>query len=280
MRSRAPEVSEALTRQVVTLVQQLRSRSDLVKPPGVFQDGFGWKAILGRGHYHETYRREYGAWKIATLTLTRPFFLRLLTGRFLYADAIGTVNVFAVVYMSRLGGFSEGDKDRVTLVVVLGLLSGVGLSLYVFFHHAPDPSLPANPDQIFPHFVSTRLPVGVAGLLLAALLAATSIPSGINTLAGVLTLEGNRRVDAETVRSYVTGSGSGAAGARRCSTGSRRPESRSPMRSKILRGSGVAPLVTRPETLQGAGACCACPRNSHRPRSAPGLISTRPPNGS
>ena len=31
----------------------------------------GWKAILGRGHYHETYRREDGAWRIATLTLTR-----------------------------------------------------------------------------------------------------------------------------------------------------------------------------------------------------------------
>lgn len=31
----------------------------------------GWKSILGRGHYHETYRRENGAWKIATLTLTR-----------------------------------------------------------------------------------------------------------------------------------------------------------------------------------------------------------------
>lgn len=31
----------------------------------------GWKSILGRGHYHETYRREQGAWKIATLTLTR-----------------------------------------------------------------------------------------------------------------------------------------------------------------------------------------------------------------
>lgn len=31
----------------------------------------GWKAILGRGHYHETYRREGGAWRIATLTLTR-----------------------------------------------------------------------------------------------------------------------------------------------------------------------------------------------------------------
>lgn len=31
----------------------------------------GWKAILGRGHYHETYRIEDGAWRIATLTLTR-----------------------------------------------------------------------------------------------------------------------------------------------------------------------------------------------------------------
>ncbi|MCT2398564.1 nuclear transport factor 2 family protein [Novosphingobium mangrovi (ex Huang et al. 2023)] len=31
----------------------------------------GWKSILGRGHYHETYRVEDGAWRIATLTLTR-----------------------------------------------------------------------------------------------------------------------------------------------------------------------------------------------------------------
>ena len=36
----------------------------------------GWKSILGRGHYHETYRRECGAWRIASLTLTR---LRLNT---------------------------------------------------------------------------------------------------------------------------------------------------------------------------------------------------------
>ena len=31
----------------------------------------GWKSILGRGHYHETYRREGGEWRIATLMLTR-----------------------------------------------------------------------------------------------------------------------------------------------------------------------------------------------------------------
>ncbi|CAI9417039.1 AAA family ATPase [Nocardioides sp. T2.26MG-1] len=35
LRSRAPEVSETLRRQVVGLVQQLRARDDLQKPPGV-----------------------------------------------------------------------------------------------------------------------------------------------------------------------------------------------------------------------------------------------------
>src|SRR3954454_21094020 len=35
LRSRAPEVSETLRRQVVELVQQLRDRDDLQKPPGV-----------------------------------------------------------------------------------------------------------------------------------------------------------------------------------------------------------------------------------------------------
>ncbi len=35
VRTRAPEVSEDLARQVVTLVQQLRARDDLLKPPGV-----------------------------------------------------------------------------------------------------------------------------------------------------------------------------------------------------------------------------------------------------
>lgn len=53
----------------------------------------------------------------------RPI-LRLLSGRFLYADAVGTINIFAVVYMSRLGGLTERDKDHVTLLVVL--FAGIG----------------------------------------------------------------------------------------------------------------------------------------------------------
>jgi hypothetical protein len=31
----------------------------------------GWKSIVGRGHYHDTYRKADGKWRIATLSLTR-----------------------------------------------------------------------------------------------------------------------------------------------------------------------------------------------------------------
>ncbi|HEX5772266.1 MAG TPA: MoxR family ATPase, partial [Nocardioidaceae bacterium] len=47
VRSRAPEVSEKLARQVVTLVQQLRSREDLLKPPGVAET-LDWARALHR----------------------------------------------------------------------------------------------------------------------------------------------------------------------------------------------------------------------------------------
>ncbi|HEU5037257.1 MAG TPA: MoxR family ATPase [Nocardioides sp.] len=47
LRSRAPEVSEQLRRQVVELVQQLRDRDDLQKPPGVAET-LDWARAL---HY-------------------------------------------------------------------------------------------------------------------------------------------------------------------------------------------------------------------------------------
>ena len=47
VRSRAPEVSEELARQVVTVVQQLRTTEDLLKPPGVAET-LDWARALHR----------------------------------------------------------------------------------------------------------------------------------------------------------------------------------------------------------------------------------------
>jgi sodium-coupled monocarboxylate transporter 8/12 len=80
--------------------------------------------------------------------------------------------------------------------VVLLLLGFVGLALFAWYHYNPDPNMPEATDRIFPYFVSTQLPAGAAGLILAAILAATmsSMTSGINTLSATLSLDFRARM--------------------------------------------------------------------------------------
>jgi UMF1 family MFS transporter len=63
--------------------------------------------------------------------------LRLLSGRFLYSDAVGTVNIFAIVYISRLGTFNESDKNRITLLVVAFAGAGALLAGAFARRHGP-----------------------------------------------------------------------------------------------------------------------------------------------
>ena len=53
-----------------------------------------------------------------------PLVARFLVGRLLYSDAIATRGVFLAVYMTRLGGFSEREKNVVLGFVVLGAAVG------------------------------------------------------------------------------------------------------------------------------------------------------------
>jgi MFS transporter, UMF1 family len=45
---------------------------------------------------------------------------QFLIGRFFYSDAIATLSAFLAVYMTRLGGFSESEKNAVIAVSVVG----------------------------------------------------------------------------------------------------------------------------------------------------------------
>ncbi len=51
---------------------------------------------------------------------------QFLAGRFLYSDAIATLSAFMTVYMTRLGGFSETEKN---LVIGLAVLAAAGGAL-------------------------------------------------------------------------------------------------------------------------------------------------------
>ena len=68
---------------------------------------------------------------------------------------------------------------------------GIGTGLYVFFKQNPDLLAVgmSNADSIFPHYIMCRLPMGVAGLLVAAIFAAamSTLSSNINSASTVMT---------------------------------------------------------------------------------------------
>ncbi len=68
----------------------------------------------------------------------------------------------------------------------------IGTSLYVFYSINVDPRVAElQSDQIFPFFILTQLPVGVAGVIIAGLLAAamSTLDSTINSISTVLTTD-------------------------------------------------------------------------------------------
>lgn len=78
-------------------------------------------------------------------------------------------------------------------VAVAIMLMVVGLALLGYFKASPgllpdDIDLVANGDDIFPIFIASHLPVGLAGLVVAALFAAamSSIDSGVNSITAVV----------------------------------------------------------------------------------------------
>jgi len=81
------------------------------------------------------------------------------------------------------------------VLLVIVLLVVCGLLLWLWYRQHPDPGLPAKADQVLAYFAARELPPGLAGLLIAAILAATmsSMTSGIIALAGTFTNDWVRR---------------------------------------------------------------------------------------
>ncbi len=100
-------------------------------------------------------------------------------------DAAAARRTAALSYVLNIG---------VEIVLVL-----VGMALLTYYLRHPDqlpsgvddPRSPAFADQIFPHFIVHGLPVGVSGLVIAAVFAVaqSSVDSGINSVATVLLVD-------------------------------------------------------------------------------------------
>jgi SSS family solute:Na+ symporter len=84
---------------------------------------------------------------------------------------------------------------------VSALLFLAGTALFAFYQLQPE-LLPAGtkPDEVFPFFIATQLPVGVTGLLVAAILAAamSSVDSSLNSSATLILKDGFQRFSTKT----------------------------------------------------------------------------------
>ncbi|MGL4411819.1 MAG: sodium:solute symporter [Bacteroidales bacterium] len=80
---------------------------------------------------------------------------------------------------------------------VLLLFYFIGTALYSFFHVHPEllPTTMSNAEGIFPYFIVNELPAGVAGLLIAAIFAATmsTLSSNINSASTAITVDYAKR---------------------------------------------------------------------------------------
>ena len=121
---------------------------------------------------------------------------------FLFFYNVGTLGTDQVIVQRYLTVDTFRGKAKavmsggiITIILVLALAS-LGLLLVVYYDK--NPQLAAGitrPDMIVPHFVAYVLPVGVRGMILAALLAATmsSVDSALNSFATVGIMDLYRR---------------------------------------------------------------------------------------
>lgn len=98
---------------------------------------------------------------------------------------------------SRQGSLSVVFSGIISIPMVL-LFLFIGSALYAFYQHHPDlrAALPARQDQVFPHFIVHQLPLGIRGLVIAAVFAAamSTTSSAIGALALVAVIDGLKRL--------------------------------------------------------------------------------------
>jgi len=149
--------------------------------------------------------RAHGSFRILNLSLNPSDSFTLWA--IVLGSTIDNLSAYVADQMSLQRYLATGnarDASRsfmfnvVGIVLILALLTIVGLALVAWYHFNRPADLPAQADDILPYFIAHQLPSGVAGMIIAAILAATmsSMTGGVNTLAGAITMDFRQRMGA------------------------------------------------------------------------------------
>lgn len=123
-----------------------------------------------------------------SLSTTYTFWAGVAGGCFLTMASHGTDQLMVQRLLaarnlreSRTALLSSG----VVILVQFALFLAIGTGLYFFYSRAAAGPVPSNADRIFPTFIVDHLPRGLAGLMIAAILAAamSNLSAAVNSLS-------------------------------------------------------------------------------------------------
>jgi SSS family transporter len=123
-----------------------------------------------------------------SLSTTYTFWAGLIGGCFLTMATHGTDQLLVQRLLaaknlreSRIALLSSGG----VILIQFTLFLAIGTGLYYFYGNGVNGAAPASPDRIFPAFIVTEMPRGVAGLMVAAILAAamSNLSAAVNSLS-------------------------------------------------------------------------------------------------
>jgi SSS family transporter len=149
----------------------------------------GWSGVMANsGH-------KFVLWNFShDFSLPYTFWAGIIGGAFLNTASHG---VDQLIVQRLLAARTERESKVALLssgVVVFfqfALFLVVGIMLYSFYRYNPAETADSLPDRIFPTFVVRHLPHGVAGLMIAAILAAamSNLSSALNSLASTTVVD-------------------------------------------------------------------------------------------
>lgn len=127
------------------------------------------------------------------LTTAYTFWAGLLGGCFLTMASHGTDQLMVQRLLasrslkeSRLALLSSG----VVVLIQFALFLVIGVGLFVFYSNKPEAHF-ASADRIFPAFIVTQMPIGVRGLMIAAVMAAamSNLSAALNSLSSTTMID-------------------------------------------------------------------------------------------
>lgn len=151
----------------------------------------GIRQIVEVGAAHDKFSLGSLEWNLDDRTFWTVIILGLINWIAIYSGDQNMVQRYAAARSTH-----EARKATILYSVIAlpmwTMFFFTGTALFVFYEVFPDPAVASmEADQVLPYFILTQIPAGLAGIVIAAVMAAamSSLDSGINAIATVVVVD-------------------------------------------------------------------------------------------